>query len=185
MRKFEIVKEYKDKDIKLPKRATKLSAGYDLAAAKRIILPAFDGELPAIYCSNFSPPLNLKDCFNFNKDTEKRAVKVPTGIKIYCNSDEYISFAMRSSVAGKGNIIMTNAPATIDADYVDNEDNEGHCLIQLKNLNPFPVIIEKGDKIAQAIFLKYLTVDDEEEVGTLRAGGIGSTTECPITEYRK
>ena len=37
------------------------------------------------------------------------------------------------------------------------------------------ITINIGDKIAQGIFTKYLIVDDEEEISTERAGGLGST----------
>ena len=32
-----------------------------------------------------------------------------------------------------------------------------------------------GDKIGQGVFMKYLTVDDEEEIKGKRKGGLGST----------
>ena len=36
-------------------------------------------------------------------------------------------------------------------------------------------IVNIGDKIAQGIFVKYLTVDSEKEIENERKGGIGST----------
>ena len=170
MRKFEIIQEYKDKNINLPKRSTKYSAGYDIEAAADIVLPAFE---------NFGLGTGLKtleESKEFNKENNTTAVLVPTGLKIYCEEDEYISFVMRSSIASKNKIIMPNATGTIDSDYVDNEDNEGHCYIPLINLNPYPVSIKKGTKIAQAIFHKYLTVNDEDSENiNNRKGGFGST----------
>ena len=38
----------------------------------------------------------------------------------------------------------------------------------------WPYTIEKGDRIGQGIFMKYLTVNDDA-AGGLRTGGIGST----------
>ena len=35
--------------------------------------------------------------------------------------------------------------------------------------------VKIGDKLAQGIFMKYLTVDDEETIKKSRKGGIGST----------
>ena len=35
--------------------------------------------------------------------------------------------------------------------------------------------MKKGDNFVQGVFVKYLTVDNEEDVATLRSGGIGST----------
>ena len=41
-RGFEIVKGYEDKNINLPERKTKHSAGYDIEAAEDIIIPKFE-----------------------------------------------------------------------------------------------------------------------------------------------
>ena len=171
MRKFAVVNEYKDKGINIPKRTTKFSAGYDLEAAETVILPPFLRE--KIIDKEYS----IEESSKYNKESQVNsfAVLVPTGLKVYCNDDEYVSFVMRSSIASKCNIIMPNAPSTIDADYVDNEKNEGHCFIPLLNLNPYPVVINKGERIAQAIFHKYLTIDNEEVTEDTRIGGFGST----------
>ena len=40
-RGFEIAKGFEDKNINLPVRKTKLSAGYDFEAAEDIVVPAF------------------------------------------------------------------------------------------------------------------------------------------------
>ena len=41
MRKFEVVSEYKNKNINLPKRSTNYSAGYDIEAAEDVTIPSF------------------------------------------------------------------------------------------------------------------------------------------------
>ena len=84
---------------------------------------------------------------------------------------------MRSSIAFKNKLIMPNAPATIDADYVDNPNNEGHIFIPMINLNPYPIKIKKGERIAQALFHPYLVVDNDENSSKEkeRIGGFGST----------
>ena len=38
-----------------------------------------------------------------------------------------------------------------------------------------PKTFKQGENIVQAIFLNYLTVDNEEEIKKERSGGIGST----------
>ena len=60
-------------------------------------------------------------------------------------------------------------------DYYNNPDNEGHIFIKFFNPTDKDYLIHIGDKIAQGIFTKYLTVDDEEEIETERSGGLGST----------
>lgn len=42
------------------------------------------------------------------------------------------------------------------------------------NTKSEPTVIKKGDAIGQAIFMKYLTADDDNADG-IRIGGFGST----------
>jgi len=69
---------------------------------------------------------------------------------------------------------VANAPGLIDADYVDNPDNEGHIFVQLINLAPFPFTIKKGEKFAQGVIRQYFTVNNDTHGGE-RMGGFGST----------
>lgn len=62
----------------------------------------------------------------------------------------------------------------VDADYTDNPDNEGELGFLFYNLSNEIVVIEKGDKLGQAIFQKYLITDDDVADG-IRSGGFGST----------
>lgn len=176
MRRFEIIEDYKNKGINLPKRSTKYSAGYDIEIAEDVYLPAFDNFGLGIHSKT------LEESKILNKMNNLTAVLAPTGLKIYCEEDEYISIVMRSSVASKNKIIMPNAPGIIDSDYADNSDNEGHCYIPLINLNSYPITIKKGTKIAQAIFHKYLTTDNEDlENINDRNGGFGSTDKIEVS----
>ena len=63
----------------------------------------------------------------------------------------------------------------IDADYVDNLDNEGAIFFQVINLFPYPILLKKGDVIGQGIIKKYEVTDDDCASG-VRVGGLGSTT---------
>jgi dUTP pyrophosphatase len=93
---------------------------------------------------------------------------IATGLKAYMQDDEYLGIHIRSSLAFKKNL---------NADYYNNEDNEGHIMIGLINFGDEDVEITKGMRIAQAIFYKFLTIDDEKNVDTIRSGGFGSTGE--------
>ena len=64
----------------------------------------------------------------------------------------------------------------IDADYYNNPDNEGHIYFQIINLFPHDIILHKGDKIGQGIFLPFYTAD-EDKATNKRIGGFGSTSE--------
>lgn len=174
MRKFEVVSEYKDKNINLPKRSTEHSAGYDIEAAEDIVIPSIFQYKKK---GSFEEQLSLSASAQINAGSAARATLVPTGLKVYCEPNEYVSIVMRSSIAFKNKLIMPNAPATIDADYVDNPNNEGHIFIPMINLNPYPIKIKKGERIAQALFHPYLIVDNDENNSEEkeRVGGFGST----------
>ena len=81
----------------------------------------------------------------------------------------------RSSTPLKYWLVMANSEGIIDADYYNNPDNEGHIYLQLINLSPFPIKLQKGECVAQGIICPYgLTEDDIH--GGKRMGGHGSTT---------
>lgn len=147
LRGFEIAKGYEDKDIHMPVRKTKNSAGYDVEAASDIVIEP--------YKHGMKPTL------------------IPTGLKAYCQDDEYYILVNRSSGPKKG-FVMANSIGIIDADYYGNESNDGHFYFQYWNFGDKPLEIKKGDVIGQVIFQKYLTVDDDNATG-MRTGGFGST----------
>ena len=147
-RGFEIVKEYVNKGINLPVRKTKHSAAYDVEAAEEIVLPSFK--------KGMKPTL------------------IPTGLKAYMQSDEVLLIVPRSSGPKKQGISFPHNVGVVDSDYYNNPDNEGHIFVQCINLKDEDVVIKKGEAVAQAIFQKYLTVDDDNAEG-VRTGGFGST----------
>ncbi len=100
-------------------------------------------------------------------------LKIPTGYKFKCNSDEFLMIVVRSSMGFKYNIRMCNQVGIIDSDYYNNVDNEGHIWVCLQNEGDKDFVINKGDKYCQGIIMKYLTCNDS--VDSVRMGGIGST----------
>ena len=147
-RGFEIAKGFEDKNINIPVRKTVRSAAYDLEAAEDIVLPSFK--------------LGIKPTL------------IPTGLKAYMQPDEVLLIVPRSSGPKKQGISFPHNVGVIDADYYGNTDNDGHIFVQCINLKDEDVHIKKGDAVAQAIFQKYLIVDDDAATGT-RQGGFGST----------
>ena len=150
MRKFEKISfEQFKKDIiddkklyeeySLPKRDTKNAAGYDFYALYDYILKP--GEI----------------------------MKIPTGIKVLMESDDVLFLLDRSSMGFKYNVRMCNQVGVIDSDYYDNSSNEGHMWIRIQNEGDKDYIVKKGDAMCQGVFIKYLTVDDEEEIIKKRA----------------
>ena len=148
-RGFEIAKGFENAGINLPVRKTKYSAGYDVEAAEDTIIPSFK--------KGMKPTL------------------VKTGVKAYMGEDEVLILANRSSNPGKKGLILANSIGVIDSDYYGNPDNDGHIMFAFYNIKDEDIEIKKGDAIGQAIFQRFLTVDNDLAEGT-RLGGFGSTS---------
>lgn len=144
----EYIKKRKEEEfcnVKIPARSTKNSAGYDFYLPYEVKLKAKDSTI------------------------------ISTGIKAFMENDEFLMIVIRSSLGFKKGLRLKNQVGIIDSDYYNNIDNEGHILIAIENTSPNDIILNAGDRIAQGIFLKYLTCDNEEEIKNSRDGGIGST----------
>ena len=147
-RGFEIAKGFENKNINLPIRKTKYSAGYDIEAAEDITIPSFK--------KGIAPTL------------------VKTGIKAYMQDDEMLLLYNRSSNPKKKGLILANSVGVIDKDYYGNEDNDGHIMFAFYNTKEEDIIVKKGEFIGQGIFQKYLLSDNDNAEG-IRNGGFGST----------
>lgn len=95
-------------------------------------------------------------------------VKLPTGIKSYYNDDEVLLIIIRSSMGFKYNIRLVNQVGVIDSDYYNNKDNEGHIFIKIQNEGKEKLSLQKGEAIAQGIFVKYLITDTDNNLNIER-----------------
>ena len=132
--------------LKLPKRATAGSAGYDL----------------------FSP-------LDFSLEPGE-TIKIPTGIRVEMEENWVLKVYPRSGLGFKYRLQMNNTVGIIDSDYfysdneghmfskITNDSNEGKVMS-----------LKAGEGFAQGIFVEYgITVDDDAT--GIRNGGFGSTS---------
>ena len=147
-RGFEVCKGFEDKNISIPVRKTRYSAGYDIESAKDVVIPSFK--------KGMGPTL------------------IPTGLKAYMEDDEVLYLYNRSSNPKKKGLILANSVGVVDKDYYGNPDNDGHIMFAFFNIKEEDVMIKKGEAIGQGVFSKYLVVDNDEALGE-RVGGFGST----------
>ncbi|MDE6562856.1 MAG: hypothetical protein K2J98_01075 [Malacoplasma sp.] len=140
----ECTKENYDQ-IKLPKRATIQSAGYDFYAP-------------------FDITINPKE-----------TVKIPTGIRVKMLSDYVLLIFPRSSLGFKFRLQLDNTVGVVDSDYYysDNEGHIFIKLTNDNNENKV-LNIKKGDAFVQGIFLNF-GITEDDEVSETRNGGFGST----------
>lgn len=98
---------------------------------------------------------------------------IPTGFSIALPPGYEAQIRPRSGLAIRSGVTCLNSPGTIDADY------RGELSIVLANLGNEPIVIRRGDRIAQLVVAPVSRADFdlvEELPPTERAdGGFGST----------
>jgi dUTP pyrophosphatase len=99
---------------------------------------------------------------------------VKSGVKAYFPDDETLLLFNRSSNPKKKGLIILNGVGVVDADYVDNDDNEGEIAGLFYNMLDEDITLKAGEKMMQGVFVKYGITDDDNADGK-RTGGWGST----------
>lgn len=139
----EIRAEYEN--IRLPKRATIGSAGYDI----------------------FSP-------FDFILKAGK-TIKFPTGIRVLLDSDKFLAIYPRSGLGYKYRVQLDNTVGIIDSDYYQSDnEGQIYIKLTNDSRERKPVEIKAGEAIAQGIITQFFKTDDDNADG-IRNGGFGST----------
>ena len=133
-------------EIKLPKRATKGSAGYDFFSTLDCIL--LPGE----------------------------SIKFPTGIKAIIDEDKFLMIVPRSGLGFKFRLQLDNTIGIIDSDYInsDNEGHIWIKLTN-DSREDKTVYIKANTAIAQGIIINFYKVENDN-VNEVRNGGFGSTS---------
>lgn len=141
----EKIKEIYDA-IKLPKRATKGSAGYDFFSPIKITMQP------------------------------GQTIKIPTGIRCKMSEGWVLKCYPRSGLGFKYRLQLNNTVAIIDEDYYysDNEGHIFAKITNDTNENKI-VNVKKGDGFMQGIFVQY-GITEDDDVTEIRNGGFGSTT---------
>ena len=131
--------------IKLPKRATKGSAGYDF----------------------FSPV-----GFTLRPNC---TVKIPTGIRVEMEENWVLKCYPRSGLGFKYRLQLNNTVGIIDSDYFYSDNEGHIFAKITNDTNEAKILkVANGDAFMQGIFIEYgITIDDK--VNKMRNGGFGST----------
>ena len=98
---------------------------------------------------------------------------VPLNIAVEAPLDHFLLIATRSSTHKKG-LMMANGIGIGDSDFSGDEDEYKAALL---NFTDAPVTVERGDRIAQGMFIKFTRGEWEEveKMGNKARGGFGST----------
>lgn len=168
-RGFKICSSGVEFDCKLPTRSTTHSAGYDFYAPYDVVIPSLWKQVGKYLLHSL-----LHFSFNGYKEVIKPTM-IKTYIKAYMHDDEVLYIYNRSSSPIKKGLILSNSVGVVDKDFFDNLDNEGNIGVAFYNFYPFDVTVEKGDRICQGVFSKFLKADNDNVLNATRSGGCGST----------
>jgi len=98
---------------------------------------------------------------------------VPLNVAVETPKGHFMLLAGRSSLHKRG-LMLANGVGIIDPDYSGDEDEVKAALY---NFSAQPVVLEKGDRIMQATFIKTENWewDEVEAMPNKTRGGFGST----------
>ena len=177
MRGFEKV-SYSDKDIKLPIRATRGSSGYDFYATEDLVIPPgekvfFLTDVKAYMQQDECLLIDIRSSIGHEKDLILTTTIGNIDSDFYNNpkNEGNIGIGLRNL---KKEFELVNMPKPIEA----SEDGEFLGIIPIiKDLRKEnTVVIKAGERVAQGIFIKYLTIDNDKPKSEFRSGGYGSTS---------
>ena len=133
--------------IRLPRRATAGSAGYDF----------------------FSPAdFTIKP---------GETIKIPTGIRVEMDQEWVLKCYPRSGLGFKFRLQLNNTVGIIDSDYFESDNEGHIFIKMMNDSTEGKTVqIRKGDGFAQGIFLPFGICEDDD-VQKQRNGGFGSTNE--------
>lgn len=94
-----------------------------------------------------------------------------TGIRCCITDGWFLAMFPRSGLGFKYGVRLENTVGIIDSDYY-NADNEGHIVLKLSSETD--VSLQRGDRVAQGIFLPFGITVKDNATGE-RIGGFGST----------
>jgi dUTP pyrophosphatase len=99
---------------------------------------------------------------------------VGTGLVIAVPNGHFLGIFARSSTPLKRGLLVANGVGVVDSDYCGPHDE---VKIQVLNITDQPVVVRRGDRIAQGIVLQAPRVQWEEvtDVEAPTRGGFGST----------
>ena len=91
-----------------------------------------------------------------------------TGIRVHMESSDVLLIFVRSSIGIKRYLMMSTGTSVIDSDFCDE------IMVPLTNIGDETMEIKSGERVAQGVFMNYLTTTNDNANGE-RKGGIGST----------
>jgi dUTP pyrophosphatase len=98
---------------------------------------------------------------------------VPTGLVITVPAGHVLGVFARSSTPLKRGLMVANGVGLVDSDYCGPNDE---IKIEVLNFTQAPVVVKKGDRLAQGVIVPVVRAEWQETAATAPSrGGFGST----------
>lgn len=96
-------------------------------------------------------------------------IKVGTGVAFEFPEGVYGCVVPRSGMAYKRGVTIANTPGTVDNQY------RGEVFLPLHNIGNETVVVERGERVAQIIFKRYVEVEcvEADELSETERGATG------------
>jgi len=113
-------------------------------------------------------------CRKSVKISSQRVGLIPANVIVETPPGYMLMVTLRSSTPRKQGMLIPHGVGVVDQDYCGEGDE---IKIQVYNFTPDTVSIERGDRIAQGIFVRVDRADwlEVEEMESETRGGFGST----------
>lgn len=102
-----------------------------------------------------------------------QTILVPTGLRVAIPAGYELQIRPRSGIALRNQVLLPNAPGTIDSDY------RGEIKVLMRNIGDSIFIIRPGDRVAQLVCAQALPIRWQRQTtlpdSTRSQGGFGST----------
>lgn len=164
---MEIIFEPLHEGVEPPRRATSASAGHDLALCLR------GGRVRVFRGGESSErPVVRDERGAFVELAPGEKALLPLGFRARLPVGYEAQVRPRSGTSLRTDLVIVNAPGTIDADFPDE------WCVPVRNGGAAPLRVRDGERIAQMVLSRYETLPFSPGAvtrSTDRAGGFGST----------
>lgn len=141
----------------------------------KVAIKRVDTSLPLpVYATGGSVGFDLL-CRETVEILPRRIELIPGNVIVRIPAGYFLLLTLRSSTPRRKNLLIPNGVGIIDQDYCGEGDE---LKVQVFNFGEETVLVNRGERLAQGLFLPVMRVawEEIEEVGAGR-GGFGSTGE--------
>jgi len=104
----------------------------------------------------------------------RSTARIPANVMVCVPKDHVLIVALRSGTPARKGLLFPGGIGVIDPDYRGPDDE---IQIQVYNFTDCPVVVERGERIAQGVLMPTVRCewDETQALSEISRGGFGST----------